>query len=152
MMWMSQGASSVGLIGLPSSGPSARAAPATRRSEPTPSRSLRVDMLHLPFGVARRAGDAVEVLAREGEPRRRLRGLAAMGDDLGARRLHVAALVPGAALQHRGPAVPAPRHAEARERPRQHRLLQRRLAPALASVRRAHDTGGAAAARLGAAR
>src|SRR5215831_16332371 len=72
-----------------------------------------------------------------------------MGNDLGARRLHVAALVPGPALQHRGSAVPAPGHAEARERPWQHRLLQRRVAPALAAVCRDHDPGDAAGARIG---
>src|ERR1700704_6662368 len=40
------------------------------------------------------------------------------------RRLHVASLVDGAALDHRRVAVPMPRQAEAGQRPRQHRLPQ----------------------------
>jgi len=35
-----------------------------------------------------------------------------MGNDLRASRLHIAAFVEGAALQHGGAAIPAPRHAE----------------------------------------
>src|ERR1700745_2486224 len=47
-------------------------------------------------------------------------------------RLNVTGLVDGAALDHRRLAVPMPREAEAGQRPRQHRLLQFRLLPALA--------------------
>src|SRR5262245_21070898 len=131
---MSQADSSCGVMSLPRPGPSARAATTAKTSAAPARRSLRVDMLDLPFGVDRPAGGAVVVLAREREHRRRPRGLAAMRDDLRPRRLHVAAFVPGAALQDRGAAVPAPGHAEARERLRQHWLLQRRLGPALAAV------------------
>ncbi len=90
------------------------------------------------------------MLVREAERvLHRLLGLAALRDELGAQRLRVAGLVPGAALQHRGAAVPAPRHAEAGERLGQHRRLQRRLRPALAAVRRDHDLGDTAGPRIG---
>src|SRR4051812_48108136 len=123
-MLMSQAAISAGVIGLPRLGPAAAAAPAPRASARNAAReSLRVDMLHLPFRVDRPARRPVVVLADERRDRRRPRALAALGDDLRARRLHVAGIVPGAALEHRRPAVPAPQGAEARERLRQHRLL-----------------------------
>src|SRR3954452_15590756 len=109
---MSHGAISCGVIGLPrpgSPGPSASAPPAPTASvsEMAQSRRLCVDMLYLTLVAHGPARDRVEMLAREGEHRRRLRGLAAMRDQLGARRLSGSALVPGAALQDRGPAVPA---------------------------------------------
>jgi len=60
-----------------------------------------------------------------------------------------AGFIEGSALQHRGPAVPAPRHAEARERLWQYRLLQCRLRPAFSSIGRNHDLGDAAGTRIG---
>ena len=77
------------------------------------------------------------------------RGLPAMGDELRARRLHVAAFVEGAALQAAGSAVPAPGHAEARERFGHDRILQARLRPALAAVGGDHHFGDAARAGIG---
>ena len=107
-------------------------------------------MLDLPIGPDAPARDAVVVLVREGEGgRHRLFGLTAGGDEVGAERLDVAGFVPGPALQHDRLAVPAPRHAEARERLWQHRVLQRSLCPALAAVGRDHDLGDAAVARIG---
>src|SRR5437588_129796 len=66
--------------------------------------------------------------------------VAAYREQFSQRRLNVAGLVDGAALDHRGLAVPMPRQAEAGQRPRQHRLLQLRLLPALAVVDRHIDT------------
>src|ERR1700693_5356844 len=131
MMEMSQAARSEGLTGLPRLGPSAKAAPAARAnaSETVLSESLRIDMLDLPFGVDRPAGDGIEVLARERQDRWRLRGLTARGHELRPGRLRVAGFIPGAALQDGGTAVPAPRHAEAGEGLGQHRVLQGRLRP-----------------------
>ena len=68
---------------------------------------------------------------------------------LGAGRLHVASLVPRAALQHHGLAVPAPGHAEPGERLAQHRRVERRFAPALAAVGRDHHLRDPAVARIG---
>src|SRR5882672_902030 len=110
---------------------------------------LSVDMFDLPFAVDRPTREAVVVLVGEAERIRRFPGLAALGDELGAQRLHAAGLVPGAALQYHRPAVPAPGHAEARERLGQHRLLQRGLAPALAAVGRHQHLGYSAVARIG---
>src|SRR4029453_3004009 len=112
MMWMSQGGSSCGVIGLPRPGPSARAAiavsvsaAAQRKSLRIEQRkSLRIDMSDLPLGIDGPTGRPVVVLGREGEHRWRSRGLAAIRDDRRPCRLYVAGLVPGAALQHRRPA------------------------------------------------
>src|SRR5262249_38858433 len=109
---MSQRPMSASEIGLPSPVFSAAAVPAgkavaTRRT----ASALRVDMLDLPFAVDRPAGDAVVMLVWECERRRhRLAGLAALGDEVGAQRLHVSGLIPGAALQDRRLPIPAPRH------------------------------------------
>src|SRR5437763_8290867 len=148
MMAMSQGANSCAVVDFPRLGPSASAAPASMASasETAPKQSLRVDMPDLPFPVHRPAGDAVEMLAREGQHRRWFRRLSALRDNLGAGRLHVAALVEGAALQHGRTAVPAPGHAEAGKGLRQDRLLERRLGPAPAAVGRYHDFGDPAGA------
>src|ERR1700732_3127865 len=65
MTKMSQAARSEGLTGLPRLGPSAKAAPAASANASTEqTASSRIDMLDLPFGVDRPAGDGVEVLAR----------------------------------------------------------------------------------------
>src|SRR5262249_52267738 len=114
-------------------------------------KNLSVDMLDPSFAVDAPAGDAVVMLVRErAGVGHRLAGLAARRDELRPRRLRVTGLVPGAAQQHRRPAVPAPRHAEAAERLRMLRLApQGRLGPALAAVGRDHDPGDAADARIG---
>src|SRR6266436_9073496 len=122
-MLISQAPMSAGSMGLPRLGPSAAAAPAARVSasqmaEITP---LRVDMLDLPCAVDRPAGDGVEVLVKNCRDWRDRLQLAALGDKLGAGRLHVTGLVPCAALQDCGTAIPAPRHAEAGEGLAQHR-------------------------------
>src|SRR5689334_20550825 len=131
-MLMSQAAISACVTGLPRLGPAAIAAlDAIAHSAAI---VLGVDMLHLAFRVDRPAGDGVEVLVGEAEHAGRLLRLAALGDELAARRLDVAGLVPGAALQHRGAPVPAPQRAKAREGFAVHRPLQRRLRPARAAV------------------
>src|SRR5437879_4601538 len=60
--------------------------------------------------------------------------VAAHREQFGQRRLHVAGLVDGAALDYRRLAIPMPRQAEAGQRPRQYRLLQLCLLPALAVI------------------
>src|SRR5215468_7189232 len=143
---------------LPRPGVSANAADPTT-ADPNASESakgnkertrLRVDMLDLPFAVDAPGREAVVVLI--GESQRighRPLGLAAGGDEFGAGRLSVAALVPGAADEDHGLAVPAPGHGETRERLRVGRPLQRRLRPALAAIGRDRDLGDAAGAGIG---
>src|SRR5215831_5278945 len=110
---------------------------------------LRIDMFDFPFAVDAPAGDAVVVLIREGEwSGERLPGLAPRRDEFGTQGLHIAGLIPGAALQDRRLAVPAPRHLEAGEGLVVDRLLQCGLAPALAAVGRNRDLGNAAGARI----
>src|SRR3954463_8450687 len=85
---MSQAASSSGVIDLPRLGASASAALPASTSAMRPVAALRVNMPDLPLGVDAPAGDRIEVLVREGEHRRRFLELAALGDELGAGRLH----------------------------------------------------------------
>src|SRR6266853_1609997 len=87
-MLMSQAAMSAGSMGVPRFGPAAKAAPEPRPSARTTAGSLCVDMFHLPFAVDRPAGEAVVVLVREGQYVRDLLGLAALGHELVAGRLH----------------------------------------------------------------
>src|SRR6266571_3514133 len=148
-MLMSQAAMSAGSTGVPRFGPAEKAALEPRPSARTMPGSLCVDMFHLPFAVDRPAREAVVVLVRESQHVRDLLGLAALGHELGAGRLHVAGLVPCAALQDRWPAVPPPGHAEPRESLGEHRRLQRCLRPALAAVGRNHHLGDSAVARIG---
>src|SRR5216683_505533 len=49
--------------------------------------------------------------------------VAANREKFGQRRLDVTGVIDGAALDHRGPAVPVPGEPEAGQRPRQHRFL-----------------------------
>src|SRR5262249_57552525 len=126
---MSHAAMSAWLIGRPRLGVSACAATSAAASAATASAILRVDMLDLPLLADGPAGDAVPMLVREAQHVRHLLGFAARRHELGARGLHVAGLVPGAALQGGGSAVPAPRHAEARERLGHHRRLPRSPPP-----------------------
>src|SRR5262245_34432626 len=110
---MFQAVMSASLIGLPRPGDSAAAVGAPKVSTTARARTgLCIDMLDLPVALDAPARDAVVVLV--GERQRGchwLFGLAARGHELGASRLHVPGLVPGAALQHDRLAVPAPRHA-----------------------------------------
>src|SRR5262249_40902274 len=135
-MLISQALRSLSLTGWPRLGDSARAAPAS--SSTAARTSLCVHMFHLSGGFDRPGGRPVVMLAGKARDVGNTLGLAALGYDLRACRLHVAGLVPGAALQHRRSPVPAPRHTEARERLALHRLLQGGLRPALAAVRRHH--------------
>src|SRR5438874_9518328 len=143
--WISHAARSPCVSGCPRLGPAAIAGALATSS----AASLSVDMAHASIGIDRPARRAVVVLADEGGHWRDPRALAARGDNLGARRLHVARVVPGATLQHRRPAVPLPRDAKAGEALREHRLLQRRLGPAFAAVGRHHHLGDASIARIG---
>src|SRR5882724_5757002 len=112
---MLQVARSAGVIGVPrlgpESAPEAHAGPVARTS----AASLDVNMAHAPVRVDRPARRAVVVLADERGWRHDARALSAMRDDLGARRLRLAGVVPGARQQHRRSAVPLPRDAKARE-------------------------------------
>src|SRR5712692_3173489 len=146
---MSQAAMSAGSTGVPRFGPAEKAALEPRPSARTMPGSLCVNMLHLAFAVDRPAREAVVVLVRKGQDGRDLLGLAALSHELGAGRLHVAGLVPCAALQYRRPAVPPPGHAEPGKSLGEHRRLQRRLRPALAAVGGNHDLGNPAVARIG---
>src|SRR5271165_5584603 len=148
---MSQAATSAGSIGLPRLGPSAKAGPATTNSANATAgiMPLDVDMLDLPRAVDRPAGDGVEVLIQNRRDRRNSLQLAALGNEFGARGLHVACLVPGTALQGRDTAVPVPGHAKAGEGLAQQRLLQRRLRPATPAIGRNHDPGDPTGAGVG---
>src|SRR3954471_23853510 len=143
-MWISHAARSAWFKAVPRFGPAANAGAASKTK-----RRLGIDMAHASVRIDGPARDAVVVLAWEAERRRYARRLAALRDDLGARRLHVALVVPSAALQYRRAAIPLPRHAKARERLAHHRLLQRGLRPALAAVGRHHDLGDLAGAGIG---
>src|SRR6516165_3698333 len=150
-MLMSHAAMSAAPTGWPRLGASAKAAPATSKaaSQTQGLTHLCVGMRDLPRAVDRPAGDGVAVLVQN----RRYRGdhfqLPALGDEFSPGRLRIAGLVPGAALQHCGAAIPAPGYAEAGECLAQHRLLQRRLGPAAPAIGRNHDSGYAAGAGIG---
>src|SRR5438034_11125353 len=117
-MLISHAAMAAASIGLPRLGPSAEAAPAARqRVSPTAvSSQLCINMLDLPRGGDPPAGDGVKMVGQRRRDRWDRLQLPALGDKLRTGRLHVAGLVPGAALQDSGAAVPAPRHAKAGER------------------------------------
>src|SRR5438105_1384539 len=112
-MLMSQAASSSGAATRPRFGVCASAAlPTAPSARASATNRLRVDMLDLPARGNAPAGNTVEMVD----------GLAAApGNQFGARRLKITGLIGGATLQHGRTAVPAPRHAEPRERHRQHR-------------------------------
>src|SRR3954470_1364204 len=147
-MVMSQALMSASLIGLPSFGVSAACAAPSVNASRAAATILRVNMLDLPLGADAPAGDAVVVLVREAGDVRHGLGFAAHRDELRARRLEVAGLVEGAALQHRRSTVPAPGHAKARERLGVHRTLQRRLGPGFAAVGRHQHLGDPPRARI----
>src|SRR3954453_1468504 len=123
MMLMSHGARSDSVIGFPSFGPCADAAPTLISKLAAMRKALGVDMANASLLVDGPAGDRVEVLARERADRRRFGGLSAHRDEFPTGLLHFSPLFPGAALQHSRAALPAPRHAEARECFRQNRVL-----------------------------
>src|SRR4051812_34087850 len=126
-MLMSQEAISSGVAARPRFGLSAANVTAEDMARPEAAmrRALRIDMLHLAFVGNSPGRDGVGVI--DGS-------IAAYGDHLLSRRLDVTGLVDGAVLQARRPAVPPPWNAEARQRLRQHRQLQRRFGPAFAAI------------------
>src|SRR5947208_11808499 len=101
-MLISHAAISAASICLPRSGPSAEAAPAARpkASQTAATSPLRVSMLDLPRAVDRPAGDRVKMMVQHPRHWRDGLQLPPLGDKLGAGGLHVAGLVPGAALQN----------------------------------------------------
>src|SRR5215470_7841475 len=107
---MSHTTMAAGSIGWPRLGPAAATTPAARQSarHAAASLPLGVDMLHLPRAVDRPAGDGIAVLVQHRHGGRDRLQLPAFGHKVGASRLHVAGLVPGAALQDGGTTVPAP--------------------------------------------
>src|SRR6266481_4302816 len=107
-MLMSHPAMAAASNGLPRLGPSAEAAAAGRQkaSQTAVISPLRVNMLDLSRAVDPPAGDRVEMLVQHHRDRRDRLQLTALGDKLGAGGLHVAGLIPGAALQDCGAAVP----------------------------------------------
>src|SRR5580704_19021006 len=148
---MSQGLMSASLTGLPRCGLSAANAPeakasATRRAT---ARGLNIDMLDLSGARNPPCGEAVVVLVGKAEHVGHFLGFAAHGNKIGAQRLHGAGIVPGAAGDDGRLAVPAPRHGEARERPRADRAFYRRFAPTLAAVGGDQNFLDASGARIG---
>src|SRR6476660_8640849 len=113
-MLMSQDAISSRAATRPRSGLSARAALQTRASVAAGRKRLRVNMVHLPALGNAPAGNTVEMVECFGAP---------LGNEFSTRRLDIAGLIGGAALQDGGAAVPAPRHTEPRERHGQYRML-----------------------------
>src|SRR4249920_254447 len=148
-MLMSQAVISAGSIGFPRFGAWAKAALEPSARAAATIICLRINMFDLPLVVDRPARGAVIVLARKSRYGRDFRRLAAHGHDLSARRLRVAGLVPGAALEDRRAAIPVPGHAEPGESLAVHRFLQRRLRPALTTIGGHHDLRNPAVARIG---
>src|SRR6516225_541217 len=120
-------------IGFPRCGVSANEAPAVMASNSEAEKIARlgVNMPDLPVARDAPAGDRIVVLIGKRQNRRLLCQLAARGHEFRAGRLHIAGLVPGAALQRGWAAVPSPGHAEAGESLAQNRFLKGRLRPAL---------------------
>src|SRR5438046_146547 len=143
MAAISQAAISASVMGLPSFGVSAAIATEPNgRTSAAASKVLRVNMFDLPGAADAPAREAVVVLIGEPERvRHRFLGLAPRGHKVLPQRLRVAGLVPGAALQHGGLAVPAPWHVEARECLRMHRSRKPGGAPAFAAAGGTHTLG-----------
>src|SRR3954469_21258504 len=108
MAAISQAAMSASVMALPSFGVSAATATAPNaRTSEAAIKLLRVDMLDLPAAADAPAREAVVVLIGEGgRIGDRFLGLAPRRHEVLAKRLRVAGLVPGAALQHGRLAVP----------------------------------------------
>src|SRR6516225_7727081 len=104
-------------IGFPRCGVSANEAPAVMASNSEAERiaCLGVNMPDLPVARDAPTGDRIVVLIGKRQNRRLLCQLAACGHEFGTGRLHIARLIPGAALQRGRTAVPSPGHAEAGE-------------------------------------
>src|SRR4051812_30369833 len=138
---MSHGATSSGVMSFPRFGLSANAADENKPSaQAAATAALCVDMLHLSLLGHAPGRDRIGVVDRPAST---------IGDHFLARWLDVAYVVGRAALQDSGAAVPAPRHAETRQRLRQHRLLQSCRRPTLAAVSRDFDLGDLAITRPG---
>src|SRR5438552_1812055 len=133
---MSHAASSAGVMGFPRFGAWARAASEARTtaSSTTKCRTLCIYMFHLATGIDRPGCDRVAVLAWKCGDRGNLSGLAALGDKLRSCGLHISGIVPRAALQYGGAAVPAPRNTEPGESLAVYGFLQCCLCPALAAI------------------
>src|SRR6516225_2056990 len=121
-MLMSHVAASAGAIGWPNCGTcaSAPAGKATIAAQSSKRSSIHIGKL--PFLIDAPAGDGVVVISA---------AEAALLSEGRARGLHHPGIVGGAALEHGGSSVPLPGHAEARERLRQNRTVERGLGPAL---------------------
>src|SRR5262249_25304504 len=119
---MSHAPRAAGSIGCPRWGPAAATTPATSQSARHAAAilPLDVDMLHLPRMVDRPARDGIAVLVQHRHGGRDRLQLPTFGHKFDTGRLHVAGLVPGAALQDGGTTVPAPGHAKAGEGLTQH--------------------------------
>src|SRR5262249_42460464 len=142
-MLMSQAARSYSEIGLPRLGlcwANAGDANANRAAGAAAAKNLRIDIFHLAIAGHGPGLDHVVVVVA---------AVAAQRDELLAARLNVSGLIGRTALQDCGPAVPLPRHAEAGHGLGEHWLLQRRKAPALATVGRHLDLGDLAIPRPG---
>src|SRR5260221_4405418 len=146
---MSHALASASVIGLPNFGASAaKAMPATQETAAAKMMVLSIDMAHRSLGIDGPTRNAVHMLHRERADRRCGARFTALGDELIARRLHIAPFVRGTALQHHRLPVPIPRHAEARQRLGQHRPLHRRQPPALAAIGGGPDLRFAALAAI----
>src|SRR3954449_12188501 len=146
-MLMSHDDRSPGAIGVPKRGASAENAEVAAQIIAAPiiiaawdANRSSVCIARLPFLVDPPGADGVVVI---------LPAQPALRHELSARRLHPPGIVGRAALQDGGTSVPLPRGAEARERFRKHRLLQRRRRPAAAAIGRHLDLADAALAGPG---
>src|SRR5260370_21785960 len=153
-MSMSHSARSAGVIGFPRFGLSACAPPMARaRVHDSDTKiALCVRMSDPPLGVDRPADDGIEMMVLEPQHRGHRGQLAAGRNELRARGLDIAALVPGAALQDGRSPAPAPRHAESRKRHAQHGFLKGGLRPARPAVSTDLHAGDPALAGIGASR
>src|SRR5690606_26035511 len=144
-MLMSHAAYCSAVIGAPSPGPSCAAAdcsaamtrPATSQRVRAARSDLRVNIAHLTVLSHGPRLDRVVVI---------IHPLAVARDQHSALRLHGSGLADRPASQNRRATGPPPRHAEARERLRQHGFLQRGFRPRSAAARRALHTTHLAAA------
>src|SRR5215475_3586823 len=136
-MLMSQGAISAGAIDWPNCGTSAGAG-SDAHSAAHAARQLSIRIGRLALFVDAPARNRIVVI----DPAQ-----AALGSECCACRLHHAGVIGGAALQHRGAAVPLPRRAEAHWRLGQDWILQSGGCPALSTIRGHLDLPDAPIAR-----
>src|SRR6476659_6686897 len=95
---------------------------------------LRIYMFHLAAWSDCPGCDRVEVLAWKCSDRRNLSGLASLRYKLRSCGLHISGIIPRAALQCCGAAIPPPRNTEPRESFAVDGILQRCLCPGLAAI------------------